>query len=128
MVKEIDRREQQILGRVLVKNLREPVNARNDERNRRTLLRYLDTAPRPSTKKIVRIEKTRMGLRVYGKGTNRNKHLQIVVIRRKKKFRWVKKFCNIFWGFSVGYTSLVVGRRLEFCCSCLPPPQRPFGF
>ncbi|CAN6556440.1 unnamed protein product [Malus baccata var. baccata] len=39
MVYEIDRREQQILGGVLVKNLRKLIKARHDERNRGTLLR-----------------------------------------------------------------------------------------
>ncbi|CAN6540169.1 unnamed protein product [Malus baccata var. baccata] len=52
MVKDIDRSEQQILGGVL---------------------KYSDTAPGPNTKKSVKIEKTRFGLRVYGKGPNRNK-------------------------------------------------------
>ncbi|KAB2595754.1 hypothetical protein D8674_031204 [Pyrus ussuriensis x Pyrus communis] len=34
---------------------------------------YRETAPGPNTKEEVKIEKTRMGLRVYGKGANRNK-------------------------------------------------------
>ncbi|XP_050131991.1 uncharacterized protein LOC126608199 isoform X2 [Malus sylvestris] len=73
MVKDIDRSEQQILGGVLVKNLRELIKARHDEKNEGTIKKYSDTAPGPNTKKSVKIEKTRFGLRVYGKGPNRNK-------------------------------------------------------
>ncbi|RXH70912.1 hypothetical protein DVH24_015534 [Malus domestica] len=56
MVKKIDCKEQQILGGVLVKKIKET-----------------DTAQGPCTKRAVRIEKTRMGFCVYGKGANRNK-------------------------------------------------------
>ncbi|TQD84247.1 hypothetical protein C1H46_030178 [Malus baccata] len=73
MMNEIDRREQQILGGVLVKNLRELVKARSDEKNRGTFVKYFDTPLGPGTKRAVKIEKTRMGLRVYGKGPNQNK-------------------------------------------------------
>ncbi|RXH72726.1 hypothetical protein DVH24_012410 [Malus domestica] len=55
MVKEIDRSEQQILEGDL---------ARNDEKNEGTIVKYFDTAPGPSTKKSVKIEKTRFSLRV----------------------------------------------------------------
>ena len=73
MVKEIDRSEQQILGGVLVKNLKELIEARNNNKIWRTIQIYRETPPGPNTKKEVKIEKTRMGLRVYGKGANRNK-------------------------------------------------------
>ena len=73
MVKEIDRREQQILGGVLVKNLKELIEARENAKIRNKLQIYRETPPGPSTKKSVKIEKTRLGLRVYGKGPNRNK-------------------------------------------------------
>ncbi|RXH84089.1 hypothetical protein DVH24_026988 [Malus domestica] len=73
MVKEIDRKQQQILGGVLVKDLRSLVIARKEEQLRGTKLFYSETAPGPSTSKARKIEKTRMGLRVYGKGVNRNK-------------------------------------------------------
>ncbi|RXH87584.1 hypothetical protein DVH24_034484 [Malus domestica] len=79
MVKEIDRKEQQILGGVLVKDLRSLVIARKEEQLRGTKLFYSETAPgpstsrarkapRPSTSRARKIEKTRMGLRVYGNG------------------------------------------------------------
>ncbi|RXI06896.1 hypothetical protein DVH24_026032 [Malus domestica] len=55
--------EQQTLGGVLVKILRELVKAQNDERNQGTALRYSNTASGPGTKRAVRIEKTRMSLR-----------------------------------------------------------------
>ncbi|RXH96887.1 hypothetical protein DVH24_009729 [Malus domestica] len=48
MVKEIDRSEQQILGGVLVKNLRELIKARHDENNKGTIKKYSDTTPRPN--------------------------------------------------------------------------------
>ncbi|RXI00097.1 hypothetical protein DVH24_030587 [Malus domestica] len=73
MVKDIDRSEQQILGGVLVKNLKELIKARHDEKNEGTIKKYSDIAPGPNAKKSVKIEKTRFGLRVYGKGPNRNK-------------------------------------------------------
>lgn len=50
MMNEIDRREQQILGGVLVKNLRELVKARNEEKNRGTLVRYFDAPPGSGTR------------------------------------------------------------------------------
>ncbi|CAN6690845.1 unnamed protein product [Malus baccata var. baccata] len=73
MVKEIDRKQQQILGGVLVKDLRSLVIARKEEELRGTKLFYSETAPGPITSRARKIEKTRMGLRVYGKGVNRNK-------------------------------------------------------
>lgn len=73
MVKEIDRSKQLILGGVLVKNLKKLIEDRNNEKNKGTKKIYRETAPGPSTKKEVKIEKTRMGLRVYGKGANKNK-------------------------------------------------------
>ncbi|RXH78184.1 hypothetical protein DVH24_001702, partial [Malus domestica] len=48
MVKEIDRSKQQILGGFLVKNLRELIKARHDEKNKGTIKKYSDTAPGPN--------------------------------------------------------------------------------
>ncbi|CAN6682105.1 unnamed protein product [Malus baccata var. baccata] len=55
MVKEIDQSEQQILEGDL---------ARNDEKNEGTIVKCFDTALGPNTKKSVKIEKTRFGLRI----------------------------------------------------------------
>lgn len=118
MVYEIDRREQRILGGVLVKNLRKLVKARHDERNRGTLVKYFDTAPGPGTKRAARIEKTRMGLRVYGRGANKNKlvvHTMYPPANRsnppKEKVLLDKKPFHIFWGFSMGFATLVAAKK-----------------
>ena len=57
----------------MVKDLRRLVKARKEEQLRGTKLFYSETAPGPSTSRAQKIEKTRMGLRVYGKAVNRNK-------------------------------------------------------
>ena len=51
MVKEIDRSEQQILGGVLVKNLKELIEAWNNAKIRNTVQIYREIAPGPNTKK-----------------------------------------------------------------------------
>lgn len=38
-----------------------------------TTLAYSETAPGPRASRTLKIEETRMGLRVYGKGATRNK-------------------------------------------------------
>lgn len=74
---EIDRTEQFILGGVLVKDLRRLHKQRMDDRLRRTIEVYIDTPPGPGASRKKLNEAIR-GLRVYGKGANKNK----LVIRR----------------------------------------------
>ena len=61
MVKEIDRSEQQILGGVLVKNVKELIKARNINKIRKTIQIYREIAPGSNTKKEVKIEKNKDG-------------------------------------------------------------------
>ncbi|TQE12267.1 hypothetical protein C1H46_002192 [Malus baccata] len=98
MVCEIDRREQQILGGVLVKNLRKLVKARHDERNRGTLVRYYDTAPGPSTTRAAKIQKTRMDLLVYGRGANKNKLVVHTMYPPANRSNPPKSFLGFFSG------------------------------
>ena len=74
---EIDRTKQFILGGVVVKDIRRLHKQRMDNRLRQTLVVYIDTPPGPGASRKKLNEAIR-GLRVYGKGANKNK----LVIRR----------------------------------------------
>ncbi|CAN6561550.1 unnamed protein product [Malus baccata var. baccata] len=134
MVQEINRREQQILGGVLVKNLRQLVKARIDEEIRGTLVRFSDTAPGPGTKRSVKIEKTRMGLRVYGRGANRNKlvvHTMYPPANRsnppKEKVPLDKTLSQRFLGFSNGIHGFGSWKKVGVLLLLLASAATAFG-
>ncbi|CAN6545860.1 unnamed protein product [Malus baccata var. baccata] len=135
MVQEINRREQQILGGVFVKNLRQLVKARIDEQIRGTLVRFSDTAPGPGTKKSVKIEKTRMGLRVYGRGANRNKlvvHTMYPPANRsnppKEKVPLDKTLSQRFLGFSNGIHRFASWKKVGVLLLLLASAATAFGW
>lgn len=73
MLKEIDRIEQDILGGVLIKDLRRLVKDRKEQQLQGTKLKFSNTTPGLGTSIAHRIEKTRMGLHAFGICVNRNK-------------------------------------------------------
>ena len=83
---EIDRTEQFILGGVLVKDFRRLHKQRMDDRLRQTRVVYRDTPPGPKASKK-KFNKSIQGLRVYGKGANKNKLVIRCIFWTRSRFK-----------------------------------------